>query len=199
MHFSPITEILEKLETYDVVLTPQVSGIHINYTGEHPEWAMNVNGIFNLGFCGMRKTPISQKILSWWRERLKNECFVDRSVGDFTDQKWMDWLPALLGNEHLYVIKNLGMNMAPWNYFERELFLKDGNIMVRFRTNDNETKEDQLVFLHFAGYDYGKMKQGIISRKRIENLGEYEDLKIATDIYMNLIIKMQKSSTNFCQ
>ena len=195
--FSPITEILEKLETYDVVLTPQVSGIHINYTGEHPEWAMNVNGIFNLGFCGMRKTPISQKILSWWRERLKNECFVDRSVGDFTDQKWMDWLPALLGNEHLYVIKNLGMNMAPWNYFERELFLKDGNIMVRFRTNDNETKEDQLVFLHFAGYDYGKMKQGIISRKRIENLGEYEDLKIATDIYMNLIIKNAEKFDKF--
>ncbi len=187
--FSPITEILEKLNKYDIVLTPQIVGIHINYTGEHPEWAMNVNGIFNLGFCGMRKSDISQTILSWWKERLKRECFVDRSVGDFTDQKWMDWIPALLGNEHLYVFRNLGMNMAPWNYFERQLFIKDNKIVVKYRTNDNEYREDSLVFLHFAGYDYDKMKQGIISRKRIENLKEYDDLKLATNIYKDLIIQ----------
>ena len=42
-----------------------------------------------------------------------------------------------------------------------------------------------------------KMKQGIISRKRIENLGEYEDLKIATDIYMNLIIKNAEKFDKF--
>ena len=195
--FSPIAEIIERLKNYDIVLTPQISGIHVNYTGEHPEWAMNVNGIFNLGFCGIRKTPLSEKILLWWKERLKKECFIDRSVGDFTDQKWMDWLPGLLGNEHLYIIKNLGMNMAPWNFFERQLFLKDENIMVKFRTNDNEYREDRLVFLHFAGYDYSKMKKGIISRKRIENLKEYDDLKLATDIYMNLIIKNSDTFDKF--
>lgn len=187
--FSPVTEIFEKLKTHDIVLTPQVAGIHVNYTGEHPEWAMNVNGIFNLGFCGIKRTELSMKILMWWRERLKNDCFVDRSVGNFTDQKWMDWLPALLGNEHLYVIRNLGMNMAPWNYFERQLFLRDGDIMVKFRTYDNNDKEDKLVFLHFAGYDYQKMKKGIVYRKRIENLKEYDDLKLATDIYVKMLIK----------
>lgn len=71
MRFSPVTEIFEKLKTHDIVLTPQVAGIHINYTGEHPEWAMNVNGIFNLGFCGIKRTELSMKILMWWRERLK--------------------------------------------------------------------------------------------------------------------------------
>jgi len=185
--FSSINTILQRLEDYDMVLTPQIVGIHIDYTGEHPEWAMNVNGIFNLGFCGMRKSLITDKIILWWQKRLKTECFADRSIGNFTDQKWMDWMPGLLGNEHLYISHDLGMNMAPWNYFERELFKKNDTLYVRFRTNDNPQHESRLVFIHFAGYDYNKMKQGFIVRKRIENLQEYKDLHLATDIYCKAI------------
>lgn len=185
--FSSINTILQRLEDYDMVLTPQIAGIHVDYTGEHPEWAMNVNGIFNLGFCGMRKSLITDKIILWWQKRLKTECFADRSIGNFTDQKWMDWMPGLLGNEHLYISHDLGMNMAPWNYFERELFKKDDTLYVRFRTNDNPQHEFRLVFIHFAGYDYHEMKQGIIVRKRIENLQEYKDLHLATEIYCKAI------------
>lgn len=185
--FSSINTILQRLEDYDMVLTPQIVGIHIDYTGEHPEWAMNVNGIFNLGFCGMRKSLITDKIILWWQKRLKTECFADRTIGNFTDQKWMDWMPGLLGNGHLYISHDLGMNMAPWNYFERELFKKDDTLYVRFRTNDNSQHEFRLVFIHFAGYDYNKMKQGFIVRKRIENLQEYKDLHLATDIYCKAV------------
>lgn len=185
--FSSINTILQRLEDYDMVLTPQIAGIHIDYTGEHPEWAMNVNGIFNLGFCGMHKSLITDKIILWWQKRLKTECFADRCIGNFTDQKWMDWMPGLLGNEHLYISHDLGMNMAPWNYFERELFKKNDTLYVRFRTNDNPQHESRLVFIHFAGYDYNKMKQGFIVRKRIENLQEYKDLHLATDIYCKAI------------
>ncbi len=195
--FSPLTEAYERLDTYDVALTPQIAGIHVDYQGEHPEWAMNVNGIFNLGFCAMRNTQLSATVLAWWRLRLQKEAFADRNVGDFTDQKWMDWMPGLLGNEHLYVFHNLGMNMAPWNYFERQLFMRDGQIMVKYRTDDNPYREDRLVFIHFAGYDYKKMKQGIISRKRIENLKEYEDLSFATDIYGKAIVENQQVFDGF--
>ena len=195
--FSPLDEIFSKLETYDVVLTPQIAGIHVIYKGEHPEWAMNVNGIFNLGFCGMRNTKTTHDITEWWKTRLKDNSFADRSTGNFTDQKWMDWMPGLLGNDHLYVMQNLGMNMAPWNYFERELFMKDDKIMVRFRTDDNPQCEVPLVFLHFAGYDYTKLKKGIIERKRIENLQEYEDLSLATDVYKKAIMDNCKVFDSF--
>jgi hypothetical protein len=190
--FSSIEKIYIQLETYDVVLTPQIAGIHIDYSGEHPEWAMNVNGIFNLGFCGMRRTSLTKNILAWWRKRLEDNSFKDRSTGNFTDQKWMDWMPGFLGNEHLYVFHDLGMNMAPWNFFERELFKDGDNLMVKYRTNDNPQQEAPLIFMHFAGYDYQKMKQGIISRKRIENLQEYEDLKLATNIYCQAIVCQQQ-------
>ena len=195
--FSPMTEVFHKLDKFDIALTPQIAGLHVHYSGEHPEWAMNVNGIFNLGFCAISKTGLSSAVLEWWRLRLQKDAFTDRSVGDFTDQKWMDWMPGLLGNEHLYVFHNLGMNMAPWNYFERELFVRNGEIWVRYRTDDNPYHEDKLVFMHFAGYDYKQMKKGIISRKRIQDLKEYEDLSVATDIYCNAIVENQHVFDSF--
>ena len=182
--FSSIEEIYNVLDNYAVALTPQIAGIHVDYTGEHPEWAMNVNGIFNLGFCGIRNSAKGEKIVQWWKKRLYDNAFADRSSGNFTDQKWMDWMPGLLGNDGLYVFHHLGMNMAPWNFFERKLILEEGKIYVKYRTEDCSNDERYaLIFIHFAGYDYEKLKQGIVSRKRIENLSEYKDLEYATDIY----------------
>lgn len=184
--FAPIDPILHMLEQCSIVLTPQIARLHEDYRGEHPEWAMNVNGIFNLGFCAMHNTPTAHKVLQWWRKRLEDNCFVDRSVGNFTDQKWMDWMPGLLLEGELRVAHHLGMNMAPWNYFERSLYLHDGHICVRERgTQAQSAAGVQLIFLHFAGYDYRLMLQGQIERKRINNLKEYDDIKLATCQYMH--------------
>lgn len=186
--FSSISPISEALDQHSMALTPQVAGIHVNFTGEHPEWAMNVNGIFNLGFCGIRNDDWGRHIVQWWKERLRDQAFADRSVGQFTDQKWMDWIPAFLGNR-LCVLQSLGMNLAPWNYFERKLHQDtEGHIRVTFRTDDMPQRDDQLVFVHFAGYDYNKLKQGIIERKRIEDLKDYEDLAIINNIYRDAIV-----------
>lgn len=68
--FSPMTEVFHKLDKFDIALTPQIAGLHVHYSGEHPEWAMNVNGIFNLGFCAISKTGLSSAVLEWWRLRL---------------------------------------------------------------------------------------------------------------------------------
>ena len=186
--FSSISPISEALDQHSMALTPQVAGIHVNFTGEHPEWAMNVNGIFNLGFCGIRNDDWGRHIVQWWKERLRDQAFADRSVGQFTDQKWMDWIPAFLGNR-LCVLQSLGMNLAPWNYFERKLHQDaEGHIRVTFRTDDMPQRDDLLVFVHFAGYDYNKLKQGIIERKRIEDLKDYEDLAIINSIYRDAIV-----------
>ena len=185
--FSSLDVIFEKLSRYSVVLTPQIANIHVDYRGEHPEWAMNVNGIFNLGFCAMHRSATTDTVLAWWRRRLMDNCFTDRSVGNFTDQKWMDWMPGLLGNEALFVCRHLGMNVAPWNFFERELFMSGAQLCVRGRGDEGHDEAVPLVFFHFAGYDYSQLKQGHIVRKRIENLQEYADIALATEVYMHVI------------
>ena len=186
--FSSIRPISDALDSHSTTLTPQVVGIHTHYTGEHPEWAMNVNGIFNLGFCGIKNDEWGRRVVAWWQERLRDQAFADRSVGQFTDQKWMDWMPALLA-DRLCVLQSLGMNLAPWNYFERQICQDaEGTLHVTFRSDDTPQRDDPLVFVHFAGYDYSKLKQGIIERKRIENLKEYDDLALINNIYRDAII-----------
>ena len=186
--FNTLAPISRALDDHSMALTPQVVGIHTQYTGEHPEWAMNVNGIFNLGFCALRNDEWGHRIVDWWQERLRDQAFADRSVGQFTDQKWMDWMPAFLGHR-LCVMQSLGMNLAPWNYFERQLTAEaNGRITVSFRTGDMPQRHDPLTFVHFAGYDYAKLKQGIISRKRIEDLKEYDDLSMVNAIYRDAIV-----------
>lgn len=186
--FSSIGEISKSLDNHSMTLTPQIAGIHVNYTGEHPEWAMNVNGIFNLGFCGIRNNQWGNLVVQWWKERLRDNAFTDRSVGEFTDQKWMDWIPGFLGDQ-LYVQKSLGMNLAPWNYFEREVIRDEkGEWIVKFRTENTPQRRDILVFIHFAGYDYTKLKRGIIARKRIENLQEYDDINKVSEVYRDALV-----------
>lgn len=186
--FSDINTISDALDEHTMTLTPQIAGIHADYTGEHPEWAMNVNGIFNLGFCGIRNNACGMRVIKWWEERLRDQAFADRSVGQFTDQKWMDWTPGFLGQQ-LYVQQSLGMNIAPWNYFERKISQDaDGRLSVSYRTDDMPQRSDRLVFVHFAGYDYNLLKKGIVSRKRIEDLKEYNDLALANDIYRDAIV-----------
>ena len=195
--FSSIESISQSLDSHSVALTPQIAGIHANYTGEHPEWAMNVNGIFNLGFCGIRNNDWGNRVVQWWKERLRDQAFADRSVGQFTDQKWMDWMPGFLGDQ-LQVLQSLGMNLAPWNYFERKVCTdKDGHIRVSYRTEDMPQRNDLLVFVHFAGYDYAKLKKGIVSRKRIEDLKEYDDLAIINNIYRDAMIDSAATFDSF--
>jgi len=195
--FSPLTDIIEALNKYQIVLTPQIAGIHIDYNGEHPEWAMNCNGIFNLGFGGFRSTPKVMTLLRWWDKRLETDCFADRTVGNFTDQKWMDWVPGFFNANEFSRMESLGMNLAPWNFFERKIIDKNGELKVVFRTNDNDYREDSLVFIHFAGYDYSMLKKGVIKRKRIEGLYDYDDLKLALEIYRDAIVKDEKLFDSF--
>lgn len=186
--FSSIEKISHALENHSMTLTPQIAGIHVHYSGEHPEWAMNVNGIFNLGFCGIRNNQWGNLVIQWWKERLRDNAFTDRSVGEFTDQKWMDWIPGFLGEE-LYVQRSLGMNMAPWNFFEREIYRDEHQQWrVRFRTNDVQQRDDTLVFIHFAGYDYAQLRQGIVTRKRIEDLQDYPDITEVSALYRDAIV-----------
>ncbi|MDT3388031.1 MAG: hypothetical protein LIR46_09775, partial [Bacteroidota bacterium] len=123
--------------------------------------------------------------------------FADRSAGNFTDQKWMDWIPAFIGNDGLFVMHHLGMNMAPWNFFERELFKDGDTIKVKYRKKDNQQHIDDLIFLHFAGYDYVKLKNGNISRKRITDLQEYADISFAAEVYRAEIMRNRETFDHF--
>ena len=186
--FSSINPIIVLLEKYQIVLTPHIARIHTIFNGDHPEWMINCNGIFNLGFIGVRKTPKTITFLEWWDQRLENDCFADRIIGDFTDQKWMDWTPAFFTSEEFYSSPYLGMNVAPWNFFEREVIEKDGSFKVKPRNEiSSDTQLEDLIFVHFSGFKYKLLKEGIIGHKRNDDLEKYSDLYKIYTHYGNFI------------
>jgi hypothetical protein len=98
-------------------------------------------GVFNLGYICVGQ--LGKPMLEWWGARLRWFCTRFPNDVIFTDQKWMDLVPALFT---FSVIRNFGYDVAPWNINERKLFLNDKKL---FAAND------ELVFIHFSQMSSG--------------------------------------------
>jgi hypothetical protein len=185
--FSSIRSVFELLDNHSIVVVPHISGLHINYKGDHPESSILWHGIYNLGFCAISKSKESDLMLEWWKTRLIDKGFADVAGRYFYDQKWIDMLSGFFETNVFYVCRNLGMNLAPWNFYEREVIRKNGTYYVKFREL-NEPREDILIFAHFAGYNYSELKRGNIKRLRLQ-IKEYPDIQMITKDYITALNK----------
>jgi hypothetical protein len=143
--FSPMDELLTALNQAEIVLTP-----HLTEPEEERcaildnEVSVARHGVFNLGFLAIKRGPNAQQFLRWWGDRLKEFSFADYFNGLFTDQKWVDQAPAFFD---VFIFKNPGYNVAPWNIAKRNITEIDGSYCV------NSTFP--LRFFHFSGLDSG--------------------------------------------
>lgn len=135
--FGPIEDALSQA---DVLLTPHVLS-PIDDDGKHPsEHAFLAFGLYNLGFCAMRRSPAAEKVIRWWSAHLMADCRYDPRKGMFVDQAWMDLAPIFF--EEVEVIRHPGLNVAYWNLHERQLTLREGAWQINDRW--------PLVFFHFS-------------------------------------------------
>ena len=184
--FSGFSYVWDSLGKYLVVTAPHVTIPQYPYKGDLPDRSFLFNGISNLGFGAFRKSEKVLNVVKWWQDRLKNQCFGEMLWAQCTDQKWTDFFPAFFDSGELLFSNNLGLNLAPWNYFERKVSCDQGVWYVESRDGLSERK-DKLVFCHFAGYDYkafvasGKVDNA--SRVRISNLAAYVDIEPLVELY----------------
>lgn len=137
--YAPFDDAIEAATTSGIVLTPHVlqpvprDGLAIS------EQAVMQSGIFNLGFIAVGKSAGS--FLDWWMTRLLTDAVVDLDRHLFTDQKWIDWVPALFSH---FVSRDPGMNVAWWNIHERDVRIEGERVVVNGVA---------VRFIHFSGYD----------------------------------------------
>jgi hypothetical protein len=190
--FESLNYVYTKLDTHLFVTAPHITIPHVPYTGDLSDTSFLFNGISNLGFLGVRKSDKSLEIITWWEDRLKQLCFGEMLWAVCTDQKWMDYLPAFLDYNEIYFSNNLGLNIAPWNYFERKVIIENGEYFIISRSGIRENK-DKLIFAHFAGYNYKEFASNKVknnkSRMRISNLKEYDDINAPLQNYIDCIWK----------
>jgi|LauGreDrversion4_2_1035121.scaffolds.fasta_scaffold103027_2 hypothetical protein len=143
--FSSLNLLEKILQSKSIVLSPHItSPIEIDNFSPNENIFLNY-GLYNLGFIALSSQNIEAKIfLNWWEERLLTQCFINLKEGLFVDQLWINLVPLMF--QDVFIIKDLGYNMAPWNLHERHLGYQNDKLMVNER--------HQLVFYHFSSIDF---------------------------------------------
>lgn len=143
--YNSLNELNNLLDDNDIILTP-----HLTIPEEkeediqHNELSAMRHGIYNLGFLAVKKSEEGLKFANWWRDRLGLYCYDDIPRGIFTDQRWVDLAPAYF---NVFILKDPGYNMAPWNLSTRKVELVDGKSIVN--------GSSELIFFHYSGFDSG--------------------------------------------
>jgi hypothetical protein len=139
--FSPLTEVMEALEKNDIVLTPHttvpettVEGIVAN------EIPTMQHGVYNLGFIAVAARETGRAFTQWWADRTYRYCREDIAHGIYTDQRWIDLVPAFFNK--VQILRSPGLNCAPWNLSNRAV---TGTISEGLKVNGSP-----LAFFHFS-------------------------------------------------
>lgn len=188
--FNDFGYVYAKLEKFLVVTAPHITIPDYPYSGDLPDRSFLFNGISNLGFGAFKNHPKILNLMKWWEDRLSKLCFGEMLWAVCTDQKWTDFFPAFLNYNEILFSNNLGLNLAPWNYYERKVIKENDGYYVVSRSGANDRK-DKLIFCHFAGYNYREMAMtGVVNnqnRMRISNLKYYEDIEPLVNEYVDYI------------
>ncbi len=138
--FSPLTPVLEALDTASIVITPHItSPLTADVGPTIREDYFLKNGSYNLGFIAVSQGEESRAFLDWWADRCLTQCYREPETGLFVDQKWVDLVPCFYPNTK--ILRHPGCNMAYWNLHERRL------------SGSAVNAEVPLVFFHFSGVD----------------------------------------------
>jgi hypothetical protein len=136
-----LDRLFEKLNTYNIVLTPHLDKDFPN-DGLLPNDSHILRaGQFNLGFIGVNSGENAKAFLKWWKAKLDEHCVVDPMNGYFVDQRFIDFVPLLF--ENYWIERDAGYNVAYWNLHSRTLSQTNG----AWRCNTGP-----LYFFHFSGY-----------------------------------------------
>ena len=142
--FNDLSELMSLLDENDIILTPhQIQPAPLDLVGN--EICSLQHGIYNLGFFAVKSSTESRKFASWWSDRLYCYCYDDIPQGIFTDQRWIDLVPAFF--QKVFILRDPAYNVATWNLYERPLSqTQEGDFLAGGK---------KLRFYHFTGYDSG--------------------------------------------
>ncbi|MCX7946524.1 MAG: hypothetical protein N2557_06100 [Hydrogenophilus sp.] len=159
--YHPLDDLLFPLHRgqASILLTPHLTHPETDQTAIlDNELAALKHGTYNLGFLAVAPTPTGCSFARWWRERCTRWCLDDIPNGLFTDQRWIDLVPALF--PHVHIERAPGANVAPWNLNHRRITIApmesgssagDGRYLVT--STDGCTTP--LYFYHHTGWNSG--------------------------------------------
>lgn len=129
--FSPIDSILNKLGDKSIFVVE-------HKFAKHQQFREDISGRFNVGILGFRKDRQGLACLTRWRKQCIDWCYFREEDGKMGDQLYLNEWPKLYNN--IVILKNLGVNTAPWNVGQYRVSKINGSIYVN---------SDKLICYHF--------------------------------------------------
>jgi hypothetical protein len=117
-----------------------ISIVRHNYSKEL-SYLEGRSGTYNVSMVVFKNDERAHKCLRWWREECLKWCHAYFEDGKLGDQMYLDDWPERF--DGVYVVKNKGVNLAPWNLNKYIINKKDGKIFV---------DEDELVYYHYHSF-----------------------------------------------
>jgi hypothetical protein len=147
--FSRLDDLLAGLEAGNIALTPHqtVPEIRLSAVIDNEICSLK-HGIYNLGFIAVRPTEVGKAFAAWWAERIYYFCRAEIPNGLFTDQRWIDLVPAFF--EGVCILRSSRFNVSTWNLTMREM---TGTAPFEVLVDD-----EALGFYHFSGFDSGAIR-----------------------------------------
>jgi hypothetical protein len=162
--FSRLPEIADSLAGHDIVLTPHLTSAERTIEGVIAnELCTAQHGIYNLGFIAVAATAEGRAFGDWWADRLYHFCREDIASGIYTDQRWIDFVPAFF--DRVNILRAPRFNVAPWNLASRRLA---GTVEGGFTVEGAP-----LGFYHFSQVDNGANDAVVASRAAAAALTEW--------------------------
>lgn len=144
--FSRLDDLISRLGISDVLLTPHQNKPEVGFAQVIDNEICSLkHGTYNLGFIGVRPSDTGRDFARWWSERIYYFCRDDIPNGLFTDQRWIDLVPAMF--DGVGIVRSSRFNVAPWNLTTRNF---SGNLSDGFIVDG-----EPLGFYHFTGFDSG--------------------------------------------
>lgn len=164
------------LDEKSIVLTPHITMPY--FDDKRPsEYDIMRSGVYNLGFIALSNTETTKKFLDWWIPHLMEAGYNDVDKGMFTDQKWIDFVPAIF--DDVYIIRHPGYNVAYWNLMHRDVKIVNGKI-------DVENKP--VYFFHFSGFNPENMEKVSKHQNRFQ-LKDLEKIRKLFELYRDNLVE----------
>ncbi len=198
MFFDNIQKIFDEFASCEFLLTPHISDIK-NLEADHVriEDELRGSGLYNFGFLGLKTSEDTKCFIEWWKNRLTEKCYRDSINYLYTDQVWGNYIMTYFDLSKIKIQKNLGWNIAPWNFSERKILLINGKYkVINRRSGEDET---DILFVHYSGYDYKSLCAKAIVQKNQGHETEYKDIELLLDKYAKELKKDVEELSKYLQ
>jgi len=143
--YNDLAVVNEYLGDASIGLVPHILNVETSDIGvQMTEMSVTEHGIYNLGHLFVRPDDNGRALAKWWADRLDKYCFDDKTIGLFTDQRWMDLVPSVF--EGVKILRTPNLDVASWNIAAREITQEEAGNESSFRVDDWP-----LITYHFSG------------------------------------------------